>query len=211
MKSEKAFTRCIVPLNGRQYRGFMVECGHCGVHGSVPMNTFKNPDYDKEAQSIRAKLQSKGWLIGKRPAQHRCPGCYSAIKIAAKRKSQEVKLADTTKLAVVTAPTRQMTREDRRIIFEKLNEVYADEKTGYSNGWTDAKIADDLGVPRAWVATIRDENFGPEGSNEDIRAATLEAKATLAECRKLAELFTPLLGRADKIEKTLVEIERSLK
>ncbi len=48
-------------------------------------------------------------------------------------------------------PPAELTRENRRIILAKLEEVYVDEKTGYSPGWTDAKLALDLGVPRAWV------------------------------------------------------------
>jgi hypothetical protein len=62
-----------------------------------------------------------------------------------------------------------MDRTTKRIIFSKLNDVYADEKTGYSGDWTDAKVAADLGVSVDWVREVRDEDFGPE-TNAEIRA-----------------------------------------
>lgn len=75
-------------------------------------------------------------------------------------------------------PPREMSRDDRRLIFAKLDEVYVDENTGYSAGWTDDKVATDLGVPRAWVAQIRDENFGP-GTNEEITKLLGEVNETV--------------------------------
>lgn len=60
-------------------------------------------------------------------------------------------------------PPRQMTREDRQIIHAKLSDVY--DKGSYVTPWTDARVAADLGVPRAWVSEIRDLMFGPENSN----------------------------------------------
>lgn len=58
---------------------------------------------------------------------------------------------------------REMTREDRRIINDKLDAVYA--KDAYKAPWTDAAVAKDLGVPRDWVAQVREQFFGPAASN----------------------------------------------
>lgn len=55
----------------------------------------------------------------------------------------------------------------------------------------DGKVANDLGVPRAWVTGIRDEMFGPEGSNEQIRATIAEATAVLEEIKALAKTIEP--------------------
>lgn len=78
-----------------------------------------------------------------------------------------------------------MSREDRRLIFAKIDEVYLDETTGYSDGWTDSRVAEDLGVPLAWVKTIRAENFGEERSNAALLANLEEAKWTLNEAKKI--------------------------
>lgn len=103
------------------------------------------------------------------------------------------------------------------IILSKLVEVYGDEKTGYGDGWTDKRIAEHLGVPRAWVAKLREENFGPEG-NEEIRTTVAEAEALLTEIRKIGAAAEPivaqikaLLTKAEHIDKSLLQIKKDLR
>jgi hypothetical protein len=81
----------------------------------------------------------------------------------------EVTMKPRTDLVLVTSPEdkREMTRTDRRLIIAKIEEVYIDEDRGYDAGWDDQKVATELGVPRKWVETLRDENFGPAKS-EDV-------------------------------------------
>jgi hypothetical protein len=66
-------------------------------------------------------------------------------------------------------------------------------------------------VPRAWVKLLREENFGDEVGNEDIREQAAEAQAALAEMRKLEPDMRRLLALADKIERSLAEIQKVLK
>lgn len=79
--------------------------------------------------------------------------------------------------AVAVEPPREMSRDDRRVIFAKLNEVYIDESKGYDNGWSDHRVAVDLGVPRAWVASVREEMFGPDKSNAEARQLVQDGRA----------------------------------
>lgn len=234
VKITDRFVIGIIPDAGQRKRGFSAECGHCGVRGSVAM-TGRLPQ-EKENKIVVSKFEARGWKMGNQKAQHRCPGCYSAIKATSARKSQERKTAESPEQAkdylklkewsgkVVKMQTppiveiaKEMSREDRRIVFEKLNEVYADEKIGYSADWTDSKVANDLGVPRSWVASVRDEMFGPEGSNANIRSTVREAKELLMEIKKAAEPaekimadLRMLINKADKIEKTVIEIQRAV-
>ena len=94
-------------------------------------------------------------------------------------------MTDLAARPVADAP-REMTRDDRRIIFAKLNDVYIDEKQGYSGTWTDKSVAAYLGVPWAWVAKIRDENFGAERSNEEARELLKQARTFAADAAKYA-------------------------
>ncbi len=110
-----------------------------------------------------------------------------------------------------------MTRDERRLIWAKLDEVYVDEKAGYSAGWTDARLAEDLGVPRAWVSTIRDENFGPDQS-EELQRTVAEARAVMAantEHAKAVEALmqqgAALLKRAEAVERSLRRIETAVR
>jgi len=113
----------------------------------------------------------------------------------------------------------EMSRSDRRIIFSKLEEVWKDEEHGYQGAWTDQAVARDLGshIPAAWVATVREENFGPVRSNEDVvdmlrrvEVAAVEAKATLAEGKKIRAEANALVERVNILSKTCTEIGRTL-
>ncbi len=72
-------------------------------------------------------------------------------------------------------PPRQPSIEDRRIINGKLLDLYAEK--GYSAGWSDERLAKDLGVPRAWVAQVREFSFGPDIDEEAAAAETAADKA----------------------------------
>lgn len=204
--------------DGRLVRGIIARCGapNCETAVPLPVNLMANGrgmDGNIEWQFIARKLEQKGWRIGKSATARRCPKCFSAAKFAAIRRSGEKTVVNKIEqsLQVVQENAKVMTREDRRIIFEKLNDVYIDGKIGYGRGWTDEKVANDLGVPRAWAKLLREENFGDEVGNEDIREQAAEAQAALAEIRKLEPDMRRLLALADKVEKSLAEIQKVLK
>lgn len=203
-------------------RGVIVRCGAPGCQTSTPlpvnhMQTTSGFDAEREFQIIARKLQHKGWRIGKSAHAHRCPKCFNAARFSTIRKAAEMNNpnAMTDKLKVVAEDnSRAMSREERRLIFSKLNEVYIDEKVGYGDEWTDEKVAKDLGVARAWVRTVRSENFGDEQGNDTIKLKVKEANEALALIRawepRVAEL-QKLLALGDKIEKSLAEISKVLK
>jgi hypothetical protein len=65
-------------------------------------------------------------------------------------------------------------------------------------------VAKDLNVPVSWVATIREENFGPnidEASAEVIS----EAKALLADVKLTIQAWTI---RADQLEKSIAGLRK---
>jgi hypothetical protein len=217
-----AFEHTTVPYgdDGKMVNGIIARCGNpsCGAAVPLAVNTmsgFSPTDPEIEWRFIAKKLEAKGWRIGRSRGSHRCPKCFAAAKYAAIRKSDanaEAMAQNNKEIAMqVVENTRLMSREDRRLIFEKLREVYVDDKVGYGAGWTDEKVATDLGVPRAWVRVIRDENFGEEISNEDIRAKVKEAHSVLAQIKAALPEIQRLIALADKVEKNLADISRVFK
>lgn len=226
-----AFEHTTVPHgdDNQLVRGVIAHCGHCGAAVSTPFNSMqasRGNDDEVAWRLIARKLEAKSWHIGKSRGSHRCPKCQNAAKFAAinRAKAKNLEAANGANMEAkpmtngVHPPQHKpaersttMSRDDRRIIFEKLRETYVDEKVGYSEGWTDEKVATHLGVPRAWVRVIRDENFGDEISNEDIRKKVAEASAALVQIRAVEPEMRRLLGLADKIERTLAEIQKVFK
>jgi hypothetical protein len=119
-----------------------------------------------------------------------------------------------------------MSRDDRRIIFARLNDVYVNERTGYSEQWTDKRVAEDLGVPRAWVSEVRDRDFGPD-HNAEFTEQVGVAKEVIAQVKLLhAEglalrqrhddetkafnvKLAPVLTLMEKMERTVAAIEKA--
>lgn len=87
----------------------------------------------------------------------------------------------------------EMDKMMRRLVFSRLNELYLDETKGYSGDWTDAKVAADLQVPVAWVAEVRDADFGPELNAE-----------------LLVKKFSDLKELGDKVERHIVLIDKKI-
>jgi hypothetical protein len=232
------FDICTVAVCGQQQRGARATCGYeaCKTTSTVAMNTFAHgmgDDSDKAERVVARKFEAMGWLIGKTAKGNRCPACFGAIKQAAMRKKHErekeevvsempgkppkvvqMKTAGPNAALPVIKPAveehRGLTREDRRIIFAKLNDLYLGEAKGYAAGWNDARIAKDLGVPPGWVAQMREENFGP---NIDEASTQMlgEARAVLAEIRTVGALAEPIVRQLNELADRCSGIERWIK
>lgn len=206
------FEKAGITVAGGGSAGVMIaRCGTCGEFEQISLGTRGRFPPDITAR----KFEARGWDCSDgRRGRDLCPECNPANK----KKEKEKDMTKVTLSVVPTAPPAlvepvqaiqavlvepppAMTRDDKRIIFAKLNDVYLNETAGYSAGWTDQRIADDLSVPRAWVSGIRDENFGPEAANEEIRTQLTEARAVLADVQLVLE----------KAEKLQTEAEASLK
>lgn len=187
---DREFVETSERYGGTMRKVARVECQQCHVSTSVGLATttgFLPP------HAIMKKLEQKGWMIGRRQGDDLCPGCANAKQGKQKAMSNVVKPAIFS--AASLEPPREMTRDDRRIIISKLDAVYLDSKRGYDAGWSDHKVASDLGVPRKWVETIRAENFGDSGGNEEMAEFYAQAKALLAETHKAIQDFTAEANR----------------
>lgn len=230
----RSFEPVPVQHGDRRVRGMRAVCSKCGFEGKVPVSIHGQASIKGEAESISAtkKFTTLGWEIGATPSRDLCPSC------AAKPKPEKPALilvqtngAPMSQDSAAAAP-REMTPADRRVIFVKLEDVYSVDNKGYTGIWTDKLVAEDLGVPRAWVTDVREQFFGPEGGNEAIRIQLAEARAVLVEAQALIDEFaglkkrmdamqsdvarlstaiTPLTNHAHKIEGTIISLEKTVR
>lgn len=180
------------------------------------MNTMR--DYGAETKEHRVagrKFAAMGWDVGSHASRHRCPDC-------SKKNENVVEEVTVPEVSNVTPLPRQMSRDDRRIIFAKLNDTYAGERVGYAAPWTDKKVAQDLGVPVGWIEQVREEMFGPIASNPEIDQAVVDASKVVTEMRALAQKLTQMADeaakgakmlhdRAERTEKRLVDIQKAVR
>lgn len=200
MSGPRAFPVENIDREGSRIFAARIECGECEAVDY----------YSKPAQKAHIVTEQhfrrKGWLIGKGPRADRCPACQA-------KKKPNLRIVDME--AVKAEPPREMTRDDRRIIMFKLEDVYL--KDGYTAPWTDAAVARDLCVPRAWVEKIRDENYGPAGSNPEIDeflgmviAVQTERQALLERAEALALEMKSMADRLGGLERTARKLEHEI-
>lgn len=214
------FDRDMMLFEGKPTRAFRITCGTCGVLHRVKMNPMRGKASSLEVQQedIRAarKFREAGWEVGSTRNKHRCPAHTTLAPLKKEDPMPPVvkKLTPPPEPQLIPPP-REMSRTDRRIIFDKLSDVYLDEAHGYSGDLTDKRVAEDLGVPMAWVATIRDENFGPVSTNPTIDSTLDEARKLVEDMRKMADGLTEkagvLVSKAGEIEVRLVDIQNRVR
>ena len=206
---DREFVRTTIKEDGKPVMpAFELTCAKCGAKDKLPLGSKSN---GYPTALVQQKMRHKGWEIGNRASADLCPDCVSGKH----KKHHKTEEKETNVVAFIKADEPpKMTKEDRRVIFAKIDDVYVDENTGYSDGWTDSRVADDLGVPLAWVKNIREENFGEERSNAAISKQLEEAKAMLDKARKLHldakdELRT-MMTQAEKASEILKAVNNAV-
>lgn len=127
-----------------------------------------------------------------------CPICD------AKRKVSTVK-ATSGNVPEPTSP-REPTRAERREIIDMLNDVYDVKQERYCRGDTDDTLADVLGVMPGWVAQLREEFFGSDGSNEDIAALLEELESFKCKVEVALKKAAKMQAELEVLRKSLVTV-----
>ncbi|MFK0384972.1 hypothetical protein [Agrobacterium sp. NPDC090273] len=151
--TDRTFPEVSIPYGDKTTKAMQITCDCCGGVAYFPHQTGLNR---KPPSAATQHFQNKGWVVGNSPRKDFCP-----IHASPSKRKGQIAMADTT--ATIADKPRDLSREDRRIINDKLDEVYG--KEAYKSPWTDAAVAKDLGVPRDWVSQVREQFFGPAGSN----------------------------------------------
>ena len=203
----------------------VVKCRECGVEDTMGI---KGGVALISAPGISKKFSQRGWSIGSNSQWDICPSCIAKKKQEKPTLKIVPKVEEKADLTMKPELPRTMGREDRRIVFEKLNGVYLDERRGYEVGWSDHKVALDLGIPRAWVEQVREEMFGPINTNPEIGdflKAVKELNDLKSQVASLSTLrdqleniktaisgvnLVSILDRVNKMEKMAIEVRKHI-
>ncbi|PRX10267.1 UNVERIFIED_ORG: hypothetical protein BCL66_10458 [Martelella mediterranea] len=237
------FERTGITSGSSRVSALRIVCGCCEAAGYVPATAALRQG---DPEAAIAAFVAHGWQVGATPAEDRCPACIrrsssdrkqttkGAGTMAAGPRKTTAKAATAKTTAIAAAPTvseaqalqaelpPQMGRDDRRIIMEKLDDVYGDN--AYGGSWTDTTLARDLNVPRAWVSEVREAFFGPEGSNplldrytaekeefERLHAGFMAARKRHCEAHdQLVKMAMDISKKADEINRLGKRVEREL-
>jgi len=196
--SNRTFPEVTIKAGDQQVKAMRITCSECNAVGYYAFQTGH-----KRRPPIAAVqfFQNKDWVVGSTPRKDLCP-----VHAKPSRKKGMKAMADAT--APAADKPREMSRDDRRIINDKLDEVYG--VGAYKSPWTDAAVARDLGVPRDWVAQVRDQFFGEAGTNP-LFDEYLSAKAAIEPLIEAAVAKQDLaIKHFEACTKDLAELRKQL-
>lgn len=185
---------------GTTVSGYRVAC-RCG---SVSHILGQDMGKRLAAEMIPLKFEQRGWSIGRKPEDDKCPICVKAERLA-KRPPTPAPKKTESKMTTVDLP-RKPTRDQRRRVMEELDDKYPVAERGYKAGHSDESVAKHLNVPRAWVTELREQLYGPEVVVDFGSFSTRVAK--LADYVQRLEEDT--LRRLDETNKALAQIQTEL-
>ena len=216
----RAFTRTSITVDRRAVPAYAITCNGCGKQEKI---ISSKPSGNLPVDLIAKKFGERGWNVGSRVREDRCPECVEQLKLSRKKEpAPVVRMPEMPKslplmpvvlasvAAVSSTPPKAdtppaMEKEDRRIIFSEIDSHYLDETKGYSDGWTDARIATGLNVPLAWVREIREANFGPEIGT----SVTEDLKKMQAAIEKGGKIVKRMDDFAEQFEKSLSSFRKA--
>tara|TARA_R110000868_G_scaffold305823_2_gene566850 strand:- start:784 stop:1410 length:627 start_codon:yes stop_codon:yes gene_type:complete len=198
--NKRLFNQISIKQNGLLRGGYRLHCRDCPATTEMVISGTARalpPEF------VKSKFSQRGWVVADAKQRDVCPACSKQKSI--ERRGNVVAL---TKPAA--DKPREMTREDKRLVFGKIDAVYLDERRGYENGWSDKRVADDLGVPLAWVRAIREADFGQEGISSDAREVIAAAKKLGEEIDAIDKRFAALTKDFADIKFRYARTERSV-
>ena len=171
-----------------------ITCGSCGAYSD---NSGRG-NIDNEVF-----FERHGWLVAKSADRDRCPACRrNAARGRAQAFGEVVKRVDEIMSKIADAKqgeaspekSREMSREDGRLLSRAIEDHWQESSSSYALGWSDQKIAADMSVPVEWVKTIRERDFGGSGDEPGLALFLAEQVAVR---REIGELTT-VLGMNEK-------------
>lgn len=181
-----------------------IECSRCPA-----VSDYVHVGSKKPSVAVEQYFRNHGWSVGRVAKKDVCPAC----QMQTRKEKPVAKAAKPAEPEIVVTPApRQMDRDDRRLIFAKIDEVY--EKDGYVVPWTDAAVAKHLGVPRAWVSQVRDEMFGPAGSNPELDAYLTQVEELTMSIEQakddFAKVIDGLVEKQGELSRLARKIEKEI-
>ncbi|NTJ46534.1 hypothetical protein G6K93_05840 [Agrobacterium rhizogenes] len=196
--SGRAFPEVSITAGGQQVKAMKIGCSECEAVGYF---AFQSGHKRRPPIAAVQHFQNKDWVVGSTPRKDLCP-----VHAKLSRRKGTKAMADAT--APAAEKPRELSLDDRRIVFDKINGVYGNGS--YIAPWTDGAVAKDLGVPRDWIAQVREQFFGPAGSNP-LFDEYLAAKADIEQSMlAVVALQDAAIKRFESCTKELSELRKKL-
>lgn len=113
-------------------------------------------------------------------------------------------------LGLPPSPPREMSREDRRRIRDHLDAAYDVDRQRYRSAESDAGVAKDLDVPRAWVERVRIDDYGDFDRNEAAERQVADLDKAIVDAKAAIETLLDSATKAETVLQGLEALRRKL-
>lgn len=193
----RAFPIERIDRDGNAINAAMIECCDCGAKAYSVSKAGLSPVAHEQY------FRNHGWTVGNGPRRDKCQSCQ-------KKGKPELKVVK----AEEPPKPREMTRDERLIIMDKIRDVHDGDR--YGAGWSDKKLAEDLGVPKAWVEDIRENvlmfagghNAEYEAFMADLAPLAADAKSLVNSARVQLQDAKEKLEKVEAVDRKLDELLR---
>lgn len=202
--------------DGSYLPGYKVACSGCARSETFTVNTRQTA----APKLIHDKMRLAGWLISRSGRKFTCPACKAASysndpeerlkkvelpAVPAKPQSLEQKpVTNKTSLAPRTPSFREI-----KTIYDRLDEVF--DGTLYSGEYSDAKLAEELDMPRAWVTQAREEAYGKGPvNNEAIEKIARQHEEIREELKAVEAAINDIINKTAALATRAAETKRRL-
>ncbi|MFL6864070.1 MAG: hypothetical protein ACJ8DZ_13835 [Allosphingosinicella sp.] len=155
-------------------------CG-CGVREEIRFKSLASGDV------MDRKFRQRGWRLD----PSKCAGCQARPKRG-------------MTMAAQAAPTPAAIKAQAKM-FNLLGAHFNAEAGTYGGGYSDAKIAEEVGFSPDLIAAFRDEAFGPLKEPPEIAALARDIEALT---QMLDEAVTPIKSELSQLRTRLAEVRR---
>ena len=164
-------------VDGKTVQFGRVSCAACQTHSELRQKV------GAPANRLKQDFQASGWTgFGKRPLCPQCgfkPGVPVKPTVPTRPELEEPPMLPKQKIskaamAQMPAPTARQVVAIADALAEHLNEGR------YRSGWSDHRVGNDLKIPAALVAKVREDLHGPLKGNPEIDSLRGELSAWFA-------------------------------
>ena len=176
----------VLQTEGQTRRAQTISCSEpgCSCKLELPINNDRKPP-----DVVFNIARRRGWDINPTKRSFRCPDHKREAKVATKE-----------------VDVRQPTKEQRRTIFREIDDTYTGR--AYVAKVTDKSIGEKLKLPWAWVAAVREENFGPAGLDPELQATISKVEELDA---KIKQMETDALAAFEGSVRQIADVAEQLK
>lgn len=187
----------------------VIACHRCPVEKVVMAHNGRFPEH-----TLVARFEKCGWGVS-RDGAHLCPDCRTK-EIAARRAGRTPSPEEKT-MAAAPAPSASPSASGAIVeLYMLLDDKYQRARKAYVAGYSDERIAKELGLSVTVVAERREKDFGPvvvDTTLADLCKAGIALSDGLTKVRvaavDLAQLIDVVEQRLGDVEKLVTRLTKS--